>query len=141
MASMIEKDRADDGLRPVGFGGGDKYLSFDGVGEEQHDDAISTSKLEDVLQKLGGASLTEADSDELLIEAVAAVARGRPGRAGGAEDGDGRQSAGGAPRAAAPRAAAGRARQPRDAEDEVGRAAGLDDKSSAPVRTDLRQMG
>ncbi|HEX8632630.1 MAG TPA: RNA polymerase sigma factor RpoD [Pyrinomonadaceae bacterium] len=107
---MIEKDRADDGLRPVGFGGGDKYLSFDGVGEEQHDDAISTSKLEDVLQKLGGASLTEADSDELLIEEVAAVA---------ADETD----------------------DPLDAEDELDLSAGVDDKSSDPVRTYLRQMG
>ena len=86
----------------------DKYLPFDG---EHQDEAIATGRIEEVLQKLGGASLTETDADELLLDDVASQTV--------TDDND----------------------LSVDDEDELDLSAGVEDKSSDPVRTYLRQMG
>jgi RNA polymerase primary sigma factor len=91
---------------------GDKYLPFESLDEEHQGDAISTDRVEDVLQKLGGTGLTEADSDELLIEDVTTGATTLGDNA-----------------------------EPFDEEDELDLSAGVDDKASDPVRLYLSQMG
>jgi RNA polymerase primary sigma factor len=90
---------------------GEKYLPFDGLHQELLEDAISTGGIEGALQKLGGANLIEGDSDDLLIEDVAS------------------------------NATVDEADEPLDEEDELDLSAGVDDKSSDPVRMYLRQMG
>src|SRR5215210_1903886 len=107
---MVEKNGGNGGLR-MDLTEGDQYLPFKGMDQEQQEEAISTDRIEEVLQKLGGASLTEVDSDELLIEEVAS--------ANVSEDTD----------------------ESLDGEDELDLSAGVDDKSSDPVRLYLRQMG
>ncbi|HVG32870.1 MAG TPA: hypothetical protein VM911_07315, partial [Pyrinomonadaceae bacterium] len=69
---MVEKDGGDGGLR-LTLPSSDQYLPFKGMDQEQQEETISTDRIEEVLQKLGGASLTEVDSDELLIEEVAST--------------------------------------------------------------------
>ncbi len=107
---MVEKNGGNGGLR-IDLTEGDQYLPFKGMDQEQQEEAISTDRIEEVLQKLGGASLTEVDSDELLIEEVASSSV--------SEDTD----------------------ESLDGEDELDLSAGVDDKSSDPVRLYLRQMG
>ena len=107
--SKVEKNAGDDGPRPLVLG--EIYLPFDGLHQELLEDAISTEGIEVALQKLGGANLIEGDSDDLLIEDVAA------------------------------NATTDEAEEPLDEEDELDLSAGVDDKSSDPVRMYLRQMG
>src|SRR5215210_2609050 len=107
---MVEKNGGNGGLR-MDLTEGDQYLPFKGMDQEQQEEAISTDRIEEVLQKLGGASLTEVDSDELLIEEVASASV--------SED----------------------TAESLDGEDELDLSAGVDDKSSDPVRLYLRQMG
>ena len=90
--------------------GGSKYLPFEGLTQEQ-EEAIPTGRIEDVLQKLGGSSLADAESDGLLIEEVASSAVGDEPE------------------------------ESLDEENELDLSAGEDDKSSDPVRMYLRQMG
>src|SRR5215210_4048162 len=107
---MVEKNGGNGGLR-MDLTEGDQYLPFKGMDQEQQEETISTDRIEEVLQKLGGASLTEVDSDELLIEEVASTSV--------SDDAD----------------------ESLDGEDELDLSAGVDDKSSDPVRLYLRQMG
>jgi RNA polymerase primary sigma factor len=104
---MAEKNITEGGISTLGLNR-DKYMAFDG---EPQDEALATGRIEEVLQKLGGASLTEADTDELLLEDVASQTV--------TEDSD----------------------LSVDDEDELDLSAGVEDKSSDPVRTYLRQMG
>jgi RNA polymerase primary sigma factor len=106
---MVEKN-LDGGDLHTPLSGGSKYLPFEGLTQEQ-EEAIPTGRIEDVLQKLGGSSLADADSDGLLIEEVAS------------------SSVGEEPEEAL------------DEENELDLSAGEDDKSSDPVRMYLRQMG
>nr|MBA3805994.1 sigma-70 family RNA polymerase sigma factor [Acidobacteriota bacterium] len=107
---MVEKDGGDGGIRMT-LPSNDQYLPFKGMDQEQQEETISTDRIEEVLQKLGGTNLTEVDSDELLIEEVASTS------------------------------ASGDADESLDGEDELDLSAGVDDKSSDPVRLYLRQMG
>src|SRR5687768_6804326 len=70
---MIEKNAADHMLHTLPSGD-DMYVLFENRYREQQEEA-ATDQVGDVLQKLGGANLTEADSDELLIQEVAALSR------------------------------------------------------------------
>ena len=63
--SMTEKDLNEGAIRPPVLGGGE-FLSYDELGDEQGSQAISTDKIEDVLQKLGG--LSENDHHGLIAE-------------------------------------------------------------------------
>ncbi|HVF50286.1 MAG TPA: RNA polymerase sigma factor RpoD [Pyrinomonadaceae bacterium] len=107
---MVEKDMGKDGLRRLGLTD-DEYMPFEGLSEEQTEDAVSTDRIEDVLQKLGGASLTDTDSEDLLLEETTSAAV--------AEEGE----------------------EAFDDEDELDLSVGVDDKTSDPVRMYLRQMG
>ncbi|HEY0404538.1 MAG TPA: RNA polymerase sigma factor RpoD [Pyrinomonadaceae bacterium] len=104
---MAEKNMDEGGISTLGLTT-DKYLPFDG---EHQDEALATGRIEEVLQKLGGASLSEADTDELLLDDVASQTV--------TDDND----------------------LSVDDEDELDLSAGVEDKSSDPVRTYLRQMG
>jgi RNA polymerase primary sigma factor len=106
---MVEKN-LDGGDLHTPLSGGSKYLPFEGLTQEQ-EEAIPTGRIEDVLQKLGGSSLADADSDGLLIEEVASSAVGEEPE------------------------------EALDEENELDLSAGEDDKSSDPVRMYLRQMG
>jgi RNA polymerase primary sigma factor len=106
---MVEKNLDGGGLHTP-LSGGSKYLPFEGLNQEQ-EEAIPTGRIEDVLQKLGGTNLAEADSDGLLIEEVASSAVGEE------------------------------AEESLDDDNELDLSAGEDDKSSDPVRMYLRQMG
>jgi RNA polymerase primary sigma factor len=66
---MTEKDLNKGALRPPVLGG--EFLSYDELGNEQGAEAISTDKIEDVLQKLGG--LSENDHHGLIAEPVDAA--------------------------------------------------------------------
>lgn len=106
---MVEKN-LDGGDLHTPLSGGSKYLPFEGLTQEQ-EEAIPTGRIEDVLQKLGGSSLADTDSDGLLIEEVASSAVGDEPE------------------------------ESLDEENELDLSAGEDDKSSDPVRMYLRQMG
>jgi RNA polymerase primary sigma factor len=106
---MVEKN-LDGGDLHTPLSGGSKYLPFEGLTQEQ-EEAIPTGRIEDVLQKLGGSSLADAESDGLLIEEVASSAVGDEPE------------------------------ESLDEENELDLSAGEDDKSSDPVRMYLRQMG
>ncbi|MGB7924029.1 MAG: RNA polymerase sigma factor RpoD [Pyrinomonadaceae bacterium] len=106
---MVEKN-LDGGDLHTPLSGGSKYLPFEGLTQEQ-EEAIPTGRIEDVLQKLGGSSLADSDSDGLLIEEVASSAVGDEPE------------------------------ESLDEENELDLSAGEDDKSSDPVRMYLRQMG
>jgi RNA polymerase primary sigma factor len=106
---MVEKNLDGGGLHTP-LSGGSKYLPFEGLTQEQ-EEAIPAGRIEDVLQKLGGASLAETDSDGLLIEEVASSAVGEEPE------------------------------ESLDDDSELDLSAGEDDKSSDPVRMYLRQMG
>jgi RNA polymerase primary sigma factor len=66
--SMTEKDLDKGALRPPVLGG--EYLAYPETEDEQGAEAISTDKIEDVLQKLGG-SLAEGEHHDLLTDADA----------------------------------------------------------------------
>ncbi|HEX8651080.1 MAG TPA: RNA polymerase sigma factor RpoD [Pyrinomonadaceae bacterium] len=106
---MVEKNLDGGGLHTP-LSSGSKYLPFEGLTQEQ-EEAIPTGRIEDVLQKLGGTNLAEADSDGLLIEEVASSAVGEEPE------------------------------ESLDDDSELDLSAGEDDKSSDPVRMYLRQMG
>src|SRR5215210_3357096 len=90
---------------------GSAYSPFEALGQELTEDAIPAD-IEDVLQKLDGATLGEADADDLLIEQSAA-----------ATTHDEQQD------------------EAFTEEDDLDLSAGDDDKSIDPVRMYLRQMG
>ncbi len=108
---VMEKMANKGGMRPLAVGK-EGYISFDGLHEEQHEGSVE--QVEDVLQKLSGAGLTEADSDELLIEDVATGV-------------------------VLPEAETGI--DSAEAEDDLDLSAGADDKATDPVRLYLSQMG
>ncbi|HJR06370.1 MAG TPA: RNA polymerase sigma factor RpoD [Pyrinomonadaceae bacterium] len=114
---MEEKDQDDVVQRLLELGGDKKYLTFDDLNRELPDNVVSPDDIEDVLQKLDGANIIVADSDERLIEQAA-------------------QSA-----------VASVSASPEDEEaldeDEVNLdlSAGLLDKTNDPVRLYLREMG
>ena len=63
---MMEKGIENNGIRPLVLGGGEDYLTFEDMsGEERQGEAISTDKIEDVLQKLGGEG---AETEDLLLD-------------------------------------------------------------------------
>jgi RNA polymerase primary sigma factor len=114
---MEEKDQDDVVRRLLELGGDKKYLTFDDLNRELPDNVVSPDDIEDVLQKLDGANIIVADSDERLIEQAA-------------------QSA-----------VASVSSSPEDEEaldeDEVNLdlSAGMLDKTNDPVRLYLREMG
>src|SRR5437763_16226451 len=67
---MAEKDLNKGAFAPSVLGGGGEFLTY-GEEDERGAEAISTDKIEDVLQKLGG-SLAEGDHHGLLVENDAA---------------------------------------------------------------------
>ncbi len=107
----LEKTMNKDGVRPLILGE-DKYLPFEELSEEHLEEAITTDKIEGVLQRLDGAGLAESDSDELLIEDAVTEAV--------MSDSDEDET---------------------DNTVEADLAAGVDDKASDPVRLYLSQMG
>ena len=72
--SSEDKDRDDVMERLLELGGDKKYLTFDDLNRELPDNVVSPDDIEDVLQKLEGSNIPVADSDERLLEQVAAVA-------------------------------------------------------------------
>jgi RNA polymerase primary sigma factor len=72
--SIEDKDRDDVMERLLELGGDKKYLTFDDLNRELPDNVVSPDDIEDVLQKLEGSNIPVADSDERLLEQVAAVA-------------------------------------------------------------------
>ena len=66
--------------RLLELGGDKKYLTFDDLNRELPDNVVSPDDIEDVLQKLDGANITVADSDERLIEQAAQSASPPPTR-------------------------------------------------------------
>src|ERR1700682_3669041 len=71
--SIDDKDRDDVMERLLELGGDKKYLTFDDLNRELPDNVVSPDDIEDVLQKLDGANIAVADSDERLLEQAAAV--------------------------------------------------------------------
>ena len=71
--SIEDKDRDDVMERLLELGGDKKYLTFDDLNRELPDNVVSPDDIEDVLQKLEGSNIAVADSDERLLEQVAAV--------------------------------------------------------------------
>jgi RNA polymerase primary sigma factor len=71
---MEEKDRDDMMERLLELGGDKKYLTFDDLNRALPESVVSPDDIEDVLQKLDGANIAVADSDERLIEQAAALA-------------------------------------------------------------------
>src|SRR5437762_4931154 len=59
--------------RLLELGGDRKYLTFDDLNRELPDNVVSPDDIEDVLQKLEGSNIAVADSDERLLEQVAAA--------------------------------------------------------------------
>ncbi len=65
MAKMMEKGIEKNNMRPLVLGG-EEYFTFEDMsGEERQGEAISTDKIEDVLQKLGGEG---AETEDLLLD-------------------------------------------------------------------------
>ncbi|HEY0078418.1 MAG TPA: RNA polymerase sigma factor RpoD [Pyrinomonadaceae bacterium] len=108
---MEEKDQDEMMQRLLELGGDKKYLTFDDLNRELPDNVVSPDDIEDVLQKLDGANITIADSDERLIEAAAAIAPTDEGDDGLDED------------------------------IELDLSAGALEKTNDPVRLYLREMG
>jgi RNA polymerase primary sigma factor len=76
---MEEKDQDDVVQRLLELGADKKYLTFDDLNRALPDSVVSPDDIEDVLQKLDGANIIVADSDERLIEQAAqSVAVGEP---------------------------------------------------------------
>lgn len=71
--SMLEKDVNEEGFRSLVLSD-DRYRPFEALNPEHEGEAVATGKLEDVLQKLDEANLTEAGPDALLLEDVNASA-------------------------------------------------------------------
>jgi len=71
--SIEDKDRDDVMERLLELGGDKKYLTFDDLNRELPDNVVSPEDIEDVLQKLEGSNIPVADSDERLLEQVAAA--------------------------------------------------------------------
>jgi len=71
---MEEKDQDDVMQRLLELGGDKKYLTFDDLNRELPDNVVSPDDIEDVLQKLDGANIAIADSEERLLEQAAAAA-------------------------------------------------------------------
>src|SRR5918997_1646047 len=71
MVSMEEKDQDDVVQRLLELGADKKYLTFDELNRALPDNVVSPDDIEDVLQKLDGANIIVADSDERLIEQAA----------------------------------------------------------------------
>ncbi|MGI9107275.1 MAG: sigma-70 family RNA polymerase sigma factor, partial [Pyrinomonadaceae bacterium] len=71
---MEEKNQDEIVQRLLELGGDKKYLTFDDLNRELPDSIVSPDDIEDVLQKLDGANIIVADSDERLIEQAAAIA-------------------------------------------------------------------
>jgi RNA polymerase primary sigma factor len=71
MVSMEEKDHDDAVQRLLELGADKKYLTFDDLNRALPDNVVSPDDIEDVLQKLDGANIIVADSDERLIEQAA----------------------------------------------------------------------
>jgi RNA polymerase primary sigma factor len=68
---MEEKDQDDAVQRLLELGADKKYLTFDDLNRALPDSVVSPDDIEDVLQKLDGANIIVADSDERLIEQAA----------------------------------------------------------------------
>ncbi|HZH91450.1 MAG TPA: RNA polymerase sigma factor RpoD [Pyrinomonadaceae bacterium] len=68
---MEEKDHDDAVQRLLELGADKKYLTFDDLNRALPDNVVSPDDIEDVLQKLDGANIIVADSDERLIEQAA----------------------------------------------------------------------
>src|SRR5436309_9894684 len=64
---MLDKDVEKEGFRSLVLND-DRYRPFEGLGQESESEPVATGKLEDVLQKLDEASLTEAGPEALLID-------------------------------------------------------------------------
>jgi RNA polymerase primary sigma factor len=71
--SIEDKDRDDVMERLLELGGDKKYLTFDDLNRELPDNVVSPDDIEDVLQKLEGSNIPVSDSDERLLEQVAAT--------------------------------------------------------------------
>ena len=71
--SIEDKDRDDVMERLLELGSDKKYLTFDDLNRELPDNVVSPDDIEDVLQKLEGSNIPVADSDERLLEQVAAA--------------------------------------------------------------------
>jgi RNA polymerase primary sigma factor len=69
-----DKDQDDVMERLLELGSDKKFLTFDDLNRELPDSVVSPDDIEDVLQKLDGANITVADSDERLLEQAAAIA-------------------------------------------------------------------
>ncbi|HEX8143928.1 MAG TPA: RNA polymerase sigma factor RpoD [Pyrinomonadaceae bacterium] len=110
--SIEEKDRDDVMQRLLELGGDKKYLTFDDLNRELPETVVSPDDIEDVLQKLEGSNIPVADSDERLIEQVAAIATAD-------EDED----------------------DTIDEDIELDLSAGTIEKTNDPVRLYLREMG
>ncbi|HEY0081285.1 MAG TPA: RNA polymerase sigma factor RpoD [Pyrinomonadaceae bacterium] len=111
---MEEKDQDDVVQRLLELGGDKKYLTFDDLNRALPDNVVSPDDIEDVLQKLDGANIIVADSDERLIEQAAHSAGIAPDEDEEASD---------------------------EEEASLDLSAGLLDKSNDPVRLYLREMG
>ncbi|HZH32879.1 MAG TPA: RNA polymerase sigma factor RpoD [Pyrinomonadaceae bacterium] len=114
MASMGEKDQDDVVQRLLELGADKKYLTFDELNRALPDSVVSPDDIEDVLQKLDGANIIVADSDERLIEQAAQSAV-----SGSPED----------------------EVEADEEEANLDLSAGLLDKTNDPVRLYLREMG
>jgi RNA polymerase primary sigma factor len=108
---MEEKESDDVVQRLLELGTDKKFLSFDDLNRALPDNMVSPDDIEDVLQKLDGANITVADSDERLIEQAAAVST--------ADDDD----------------------EMSDEDEVLDLSAGALDKTNDPVRLYLREMG
>ncbi|HLL14986.1 MAG TPA: RNA polymerase sigma factor RpoD [Pyrinomonadaceae bacterium] len=115
MASMEEKDQDDVVQRLLELGADKKYLTFDELNRALPDNVVSPDDIEDVLQKLDGANIIVADSDERLIEQAAQSSAA----AGSPEDEEALD----------------------EDEASLDLSAGMLDKTNDPVRLYLREMG
>jgi RNA polymerase primary sigma factor len=113
---MEEKDQDDVVQRLLELGGDKKYLTFDDLNRALPDNVVSPDDIEDVLQKLDGANIIVADSDERLIEQAAQSASAA---AESPEDEEGLD----------------------EDEASLDLSAGMLDKTNDPVRLYLREMG
>jgi RNA polymerase primary sigma factor len=111
---MEEKDQDDVMQRLLELGADKKYLTFDDLNRALPDNVVSPDDIEDVLQKLDGANIIVADSDERLIEQAAQSAAVESPEDEEALDED---------------------------EASLDLSAGMLDKTNDPVRLYLREMG
>src|SRR6202171_1760449 len=71
--SIDDKDRDDVMERLLELGGDKKHLTSYDLNRELPDNVVSPDDIEDVLQKLDGANIAVADSDDRLLEQAVAV--------------------------------------------------------------------